>query len=142
MRKETLVLILLECLLCLAQNGPPPMGPMGPMGMPIDMNFQQLDQIVGAPPTPPTDEEEKHFQGYYLTEEQNLGAPLDIPNEQHYQEYEVGAEGPQFIDQQMVGGPLDAFLQVKKIINFSFWFQYFNKKIIFATQSANPDINR
>lgn len=134
MRKETLVLILLECLLCLAQNGPPPMGPppmgpppMGPMGppmgMPIDLNFQQLDQIVGAPPTPPSDEDEKHYQGYYLTEEQNLGAPptpdTDDQNEQHYQEYQeyqVGAEEPQLIEQQLVGGPLETFLQV----NFRF----------------------
>lgn len=82
-----------------------PMGPMGPMGMPIDSNFQQFDQMIGAPP-PMNDENEKNFQGYYMAEEQNLGAPLDM-------EYQFGPEGPQSIDQQMVGGPLDVLLHVR-----------------------------
>lgn len=77
------------------------MGPMmGPMRMPIDQSMQQFDQLIGAPMP-----EQNQFQGYYLTEEQNLGAPpqMGMPNEQNYHQ----------IDQQMVGGPLDVFLHVK-----------------------------
>lgn len=104
MRKETLALILLECLLCLAQSGPPMGPPM--MGPPNAMPFDALDQIVGAPPS---GENEYHYQGYYLTgDEQNLGAPPppDMGAEQQYQGYHYR------LDDQMVGGPLEDFFHV------------------------------
>lgn len=101
------------------------MGPMmGPMRMPIDQTFQQFDQFIGAPPP-----EQNQFQGYYLTgaEEQNLGAPpphMGIQNEQNYQQ----------IDQQMVGGPLDVFLNV----NYDFFREMGVFEIIFTFHLANP----
>lgn len=108
MQKGTLAIILLECLLCTAQNGPPPMGPMmGQMEMPAN-----IDQFVGAPPTPPSDENEKHYHEFYLdgAAEQNLGAPPPPPpnmgNEQK-------PEGNQY--EQMVGGPLEDLFRVRFI---------------------------
>lgn len=112
MRKETLALILLECLLCTAQNGPPSMGPAGPpMGPAMGYMSANIDQLVGAPPNPPSDEQEQQYQGYYMAgaQEQNLGAPppLDMDNQQQYQGYQYGAE-------QMVGGPLEDLLRVRQ----------------------------
>lgn len=86
-----------------------PMGPMGPMGMPIDSNFYQIDQTVGAPPPQLPEDGEQHFNEYYLTSNgPEVGAPppdMDPQNEQHYQ----FDQDPQ---QQMVGGPLDDVLDV------------------------------
>lgn len=104
-RKETVALILLECLICLAQG--PPMGPMGPMGPMIPMGYMEIDQTVGAPPPQIPEDGEQHFHEYYLTSNgPEVGAPPPP---------DMGPEFPQMIDQQMVGGPLDNFLNVKNV---------------------------